>query len=92
MCFYHSNTVPLENSFAEQLNTLSEKNPQMVRLKYTLKLPNQTRYHYSDPSYIQTELSKVLKKRYPLGFEIINLAPSSNDDHFINIVLQVRLQ
>lgn len=94
MCLYHSQPhyPALELSFSEQLNTLSIKNPQTIRLRYTLKLPDQSRYLCLDPKHIHSELSKVFEKRYPLGFEIINLSPSSNDDHFINVILQIRTQ
>lgn len=89
---YPTSNEPFEESFTSQLNIIASKNPQTVRLKYTLKLPNQNRYHFVEFNHIYSELSKAFKKRYPLGFEIINLSPSSKDDHFINVILKVNLQ
>ena len=83
---------PFEDSFTKQLEVISQKSPQTVRLKYTLRLPNQNRCRYVEDSYIHSELTKDFTKRYPLGFKIINLSPSSHDDHYINVILQVHLQ
>ena len=89
-CFVPSE--PFEESFVSQLNALATNNPQSVCLRYTLKLPNQHRYQFVEFNHLYSELSKAFKRRYPLGFEIINLSPSSKDDHFINVVLKVNLQ
>lgn len=80
------------DDFTTQLNTISSKNPQKTTIQFILKIPNGFRYHYTDFSFIYSELRLALQKRYPLGFEIINLIPSPHDDHYIQITLRIQIR
>lgn len=82
---------PFTNSFLIQLDNLSKNNSEKYVVKFTLKLPHNRRFRYTEFNYIYSELSHALQKRYPIGYEIVNLIPNSNDDHFIVVTIRIKV-
>ena len=54
-------------------------------VKFSLALPSNHRFSYTDSEFLHNELNHSLKKFYPFGVKIVYITPNSNDDHFIEI-------
>ena len=82
---------PFADSFSKQLQEISKNISQKTLVRFTLKLPWNNRFRYTEFDYIYVEVSRALRERYPIGCEIINLIPNANDDHFIEVTLRVNI-
>ena len=71
--------------FDRQLQTSFEENSKNGFVTYSLSLPGNSRFSYTNKNFILQELFISLKKIYPQGVRLLYVQPHQNDDHIIEV-------
>lgn len=84
---YYGNEIRgvFSKHFERQIQNSLDNNLKNGFVIISLSLPGNSRFSYTNKTFIWQELFVSLNKFYPLGVKILYVQPNANDDHIIEV-------